>query len=579
MFQRIKSYLSKGNRAQWCVFVLFAITIFLQCCLFHWLAFHSILISSFWKNPMVFWAFYLPKISISLFIASFVFLFKRQVWTIVVSILLNVWIIAELIYFRANRILLDAQSFTLITNMDGFWSSVPMYMYASDLILLLPNLLLILGIILLVTKQRSILSAFAIMGLALVANIGGCLATRYVYDFLYKLPHDKNYFNPFSDKAVGELFGFTSLEYAKNTSVIHALIYDTKKLIQLPFESTLYTMTDEDIQHIEPFITPHISNIKPDRNLILIIVESLETWAVRPEIMPNLWKFMEEHNVLWAQYVESQTKGGTSSDGQLIFNTGLLPIQHGAVCQRYPHNTFPSLSALYEDAALVQPGDLSVWNQKYMSDSYHIDTNYLSPQSLDHVTFSILDSIYTIHPYCMAITMATHSPFLACSKMVKLDLPYDMPENMANYLRCMHYSDSCWGDFLKKVDNDSILQNATICFMGDHIIFDPNMRNTFAAYCADNQLDYDVNSAHTAIITYSPNIDQKYIVSEITYQIDAYPTLLHLIGCEDYYWKGFGVNLLDSVARKNRPISEQEAFILSDKLIRANWFESYTKEK
>lgn len=577
MFQKIKSYLSKGNRAQWYLFCLFAFTIFLQCCLFHWLAFHSILISSLWKNPLAFWAFYFPKISISLFIASFVFLFKRKGWTIIVSILINIWIIAELIYFRANRILLDAQSFTLISNMDGFWSSVPMYMYVSDLILLLPNLLLILDIIFLASKKRSTLSAIAIIGFALLTNIGGCLATRYVYDILHRLPHDENYFNPFSDKAVGDLFGFTSLEYAKNTSVVHAFIYNTKKLIQLPFESTSYTMTDEDKQQLKPFINTYVSSITPNRNLILIIVESLETWAIRPDIMPNLYKFIEEHNIIWAQHVESQTKGGTSSDGQFIFNTGLLPIQHGAVCKRYPHNTFPSLSALYEDAALVQPGDLSVWNQKYMSDSYHIDTNYLSPQSLDHVTFSILDSIYTIHPYCMAITMATHSPFLACSKMAKLDLPYDMPENMANYLRCMHYSDSCWGDFLNKVNSDSILQNATICFMGDHIIFDPNMRSTFAAYCADNQLDYDVNSAHTAIITYSPNIDQKYIVSETTYQMDAYPTILHLIGCEDYYWKGFGANLLDSVARNNRPISEQEAFILSDKLIRANWFESYTK--
>ena len=65
-------------------------------------------------------------------------------------------------------------------------------------------------------------------------------------------------------------------------------------------------------------------------------------------------------------------------------------------------------------------------------------------------------------------------------------------------------------------------------------------------------------------------------MSETSYQMDAYPTILHLIGCEDYYWKGFGVNLLDSIARNNRPITEQEAFILSDKIIRANWFESYT---
>ena len=579
MFRKVSFTLSFGSKKQWLLFALFLGITFLQCCLFHWLAFNSILVSSLWKNPLAFWAFYLPKISISLFIASFVFLFKRQVWTIIFSALLNIWIMAELMYFRANRIFLDAHSFSLISNMDGFWSSVPMYMYASDLLLLIPTALLIGGVILLNTEKRGVTSALIMSALAILLNIYGCLATRQVYDKLYQLPHDKNYFNPFSDKAVGALFGFTSLEYIKNTSIIHAFIYDCKKLIQMPFESKSYTMTAEDKLQVKPFLNTYSLDIKPERNLILIIVESLETWAVRPDIMPNLCKFIDEHNILWAQQITSQTKGGTSSDGQLIFNTGLLPIQHGAVCQRYPHNTFPSLSDIYENAALVQPGDLSVWNQKYMSDSYHIDTNYLSPQSLDHVTFAMLESVYPNYPYCMAITMATHSPFIACSKYIPLNLPAGMPENMANYLRCMHYTDSCWGNFLKKVDTDSILQNATICFMGDHIIFDPNMRSTFALYCSENYLDYDVNNAHTAIITYSPNIDDKHIIKEKSYQMDAYPTILHLIGCEDYYWKGFGVNLLDSVARKNRPISEQEAFILSDKLIRANWFESYTKEK
>ena len=59
--------------------------------------------------------------------------------------------------------------------------------------------------------------------------------------------------------------------------------------------------------------------------------------------------------------------------------------------------------------------------------------------------------------------------------------------------------------------------------------------------------------------------------------MDAYPTILHLIGCENYYWKGLGVNLLDSVGRSNRPITEQDAYILSDKLIRANYFNLLTQ--
>ena len=221
MFRKISFTLSFGSKKQWLLFALFLGITFLQCCLFHWLAFNSILVSSLWKNPLAFWAFYLPKISISLFIASFVFLFKRQVWTIIFSTLLNIWIMAELMYFRANRIFLDAHSFSLISNMDGFWSSVPMYMYASDLLLLIPTALLIGGVILLNTEKRGVTSALILFALAILLNIYGCLATRQVYDKLYQLPHDKNYFNPFSDKAVGALFGFTSLEYIKNTSIIH----------------------------------------------------------------------------------------------------------------------------------------------------------------------------------------------------------------------------------------------------------------------------------------------------------------------------------------------------------------------
>ena len=155
-----------------------------------------------------------------------------------------------------------------------------------------------------------------------------------------------------------------------------------------------------------------------------------------------------------------------------------------------------------------------------------------------------------------------------------VDLPEDMPQHMANYLRCMNYSDSCWGKFLQKVDRDSTLKNSVICFQGDHIIFDSNMRNDFEQYCLKNNLDYDVQNNHTAFIAYSPKLEEKTIVTNTSYQMDAYPTILHLIGCEDYCWKGFGVNLLDSIARNNRPITEQEAFSLSDKIIRANWFET-----
>ena len=306
------------------------------------------------------------------------------------------------------------------------------------------------------------------------------------------------------------------------------------------------------------------------------MVESLESWAVTPSIMPNLCRFIENHNVLYATKVVSQTRGGTSSDGQMIINTGLLPLQEGAVCQRYPNNVFPSISENYTSAALIMPGDLGIWNQKQMSDAYKIDTNYLSPHSLDHETFVILDSIYNKHDYLLAITMATHSPFMFCAGYSDLELPKDMPTLLSNYIKSMNYSDACFATLLSKIDTDSILKNSVICFVGDHIIFDTNMRNEFSNYCRAKNLSYDIWNNHTTIIAYSPDFVRTEIIDSKTYQMDVYPTLLQLINCNDYYWRGFGVNLLDSMACHNRPVTEEDACMLSDKLIRANFFKKYS---
>ena len=54
--------------------------------------------------------------------------------------------------------------------------------------------------------------------------------------------------------------------------------------------------------------------------------------------------------------------------------------------------------------------------------------------------------------------------------------------------------------------------------------------------------------------------------------MDIYPAINDLVDCENYYWKGFGVSLLDSTASKNRYITPEEAYTISDKLIRLNYF-------
>ena len=84
-----------------------------------------------------------------------------------------------------------------------------------------------------------------------------------------------------------------------------------------------------------------------------------------------------------------------------------------------------------------------------------------------------------------------------------------------------------------------------------------------------------IEEAFIPLIIYSPQIEASITITDTCYQMDIYPTIMHLIGCEGYYWKGFGINLIDSIARHNRPIDAAGANALSDKLIRCDYFSTY----
>lgn len=551
--------------------------VFLQCVLFHWLAYHSLPISSLWHDPLHFWSTYLPKLTISLLIASPVFLFHRKYWTIYVSALLNVWILAEVVYYRSTRIFISADSFFLLKELHGFEGSIGMYFSADMLLLFIPLLLTVLAVILFDNRKR------ALRTFALVFVCGYVFSIAETNGILMAQKRQKNerterfYFSSVSMRYVNETCGSNiNIIYVKHTSVVHAFIYTIQRLLLLPFERP-FTMNEAEINEANRFCNPKGVSVLPAHPLVLILVESLENWAISPSVTPNLYQFMQSHSVVYATRTQSQTKAGNSADGQMIFNTGLLPTQEGVVVNKYAHNVFPSLSDNYSATSIICQIGLGVWNQYNMNQAYHIDSAFVSSMPLDHEVFHILDSISDTanFDYILTITMASHSPFKACSHYSSLALPEDMPANMRNYLLCLNYTDSCWGSFLQRIDTDSVLHNSVVCFMGDHIIFDPIMRQEFQSYCDNKGLDFQPQEAYTAFVAYSPELTQSVVIEEPTYQMDAYPTILHLTGADNYYWRGFGVNLTDTAALHHRPISEQDAYILSDKLIRANYFKEY----
>ena len=167
---------------------------------------------------MSFWAFYLPKLSISLLLATPVFLFRRKYWTIYVSALLNIWILAEVIYFKANRIFIDANTLMLLDYLSGFESSIGMYL-TPDLLLLLIPLCLTVAAVFLFDNRRCEWRTFAVVLLC------GVLL------------------NGVSGKVVNLAW---TQEGSTGTSAVHMLLNTAKSVVCKPWDSKAYQMTEID---------------------------------------------------------------------------------------------------------------------------------------------------------------------------------------------------------------------------------------------------------------------------------------------------------------------------------------------
>lgn len=614
MLQSIKSFLSKGNRAQRCIFFIFVLTLLVKNLLFHWYFFHSIVVSSLWYAPLHFVRFWGAKLTPALFIASFVFLSKRTWWTIIALLLSDIWIIANLFYYKVNTLFLTVETIKLVGNMNGFWDSL-FSLIGWDIV----SFLIVTVLYICVYLPFAHLSATSththrrrglcltlvgiVLSLCMAALTNHCyyLAARewmgedeldgisVVNKLRLYAPfgnvHHRTMFRPhYSSDVWSALYirEYSIIGYFPATFLHYYSCLPTKEILCL---------TADDEQRVNPLFSTQENKPTATQNLIFILVESLESWPLADicgtQYMPNISNMLNNEHVLYCDKVTSQVKYGTSADGQLINVTGLLPISSGVTCFSYSDNNYPSYADCYQRAAIINPSP-KTWNKDKVTWRYHfnelIEPNdcdiwgnkigMWSDQEILDKTIAYADTCSA--PFCvLTLTVSSHLPFSYGENHPTYSIN-GMPTQMNAYLNCLYYTDSCINTLITFVqENDRLRDNTTIVITGDHTIFRTGNKD-FDQFAQANNINMRIGHSFTPLIIYSPNIKGNVQIADTCYQMDVYPTIMPLIGCEDYYWKGLGVNLLDSTARYHRPLTEQEAYQLSDKLIRSKYFDRYS---
>ncbi len=561
MRERIKQWFILGNRANWCVFILFALFVFCKTLLFDHFAFRELELQPSFVGLL---SKTFVKLAASILFASVTFLLRDKRWLILLSFLIDTWLIANLIYMRNNHILLDAEAFNMSSNLHGYFWSVLIYIeWGIDLIFYGLTALFCI-VYRYITKTTRSWRAWIIV---LLASVVLRLAGEAIYVFEHKTS-----FNvlPFARERREPVYGMHFPTTVANTSVLYSPVYIlTDYFLMINGIQPERPLTDTDLQTMTE-LDNGLSTDTLQSPLIIILLESLENWVLTPQIMPNLYRLTQSDHVFYANRIHTQIVGAPSADGQLIINTGLLPINAGGTCLYYGKNTYPSVMSLAPDSTVcLLPHDLRVWNQTEMSPAYGYDTT-ICYSDIDTLLFQKLNSLIDEGmQYIQCITQSTHAPFVS-EEYSRLPLPEDMPWVMYNFIRAFNALDDGLGYFVRKLETDSLLQQFTIVITADHRILHYEKRRQMQQYADAHDMNLHPMDDCLPLIIYSPKIQGNIHYTDDAYQMDIYPTYMSLLGVENYRWHGFGINLIENT--KLRFIQENEAYILSDKLIRNNYF-------
>lgn len=316
--------------------------------------------------------------------------------------------------------------------------------------------------------------------------------------------------------------------------------------------------------------TPLPHQLSPRKNLVIILLESFESWPIEKEIdgkqiTPYINELIADSTTLYAPNIMTQVAAGRSIDGQLMITTGLLPMEASVFSTKYPGTTYPSLNKALRNqygsqSSIFTVDQLITWNFGVIAKQFGYDHIYdrsfwtvdervgnpgkLSDGSFFRQSVEKLPELWPEGTPAMLtfVTYSGHNPFILPDKLKQSDFDLSesgLPEVIKNYATMAHYTDSQLHTLIDYLRSRSDYAETLIMITGDHEGL-ANQRMESRRSSAKAAAIVDEGQFTPLIILNSP-IAGRY--DKVLGQVDIYPTLLTLTGAHGYDWPGVGQSI------------------------------------
>ena len=291
------------------------------------------------------------------------------------------------------------------------------------------------------------------------------------------------------------------------------------------------------------------------KNLILIMMESVDDWLVTPEYMPNLYR-LEQEGVDFRNYYAPIFLAAATFNSEFTANTGMIAPEYQVRNSYYSEHALPySLPNLFRDAGYrarsFHAANPSIYNrgQIHLNFGYESYSDYgdlgMDDYMLDSQLLRGYDQIVSDEPFfSFIITYSGHGPYTTEQQNISephLDraravidystVPYTTEAQKEEYTRAVAQAmetDAFIGGLRKQLEADGHAKDTVLVLFTDH----------YCKYFSDTELieaikgtsDHNLLSNVPFVIWtegITPQVSEKYVST-----MDIAPTIVDLFSLD-----------------------------------------------
>ena len=295
------------------------------------------------------------------------------------------------------------------------------------------------------------------------------------------------------------------------------------------------------------------------KNCFFILLESIDTWLLTEEYMPNLYAIRQQ-SVDLANHYSCLYITASTFNTEFVANTGQIPPSAGLATSAYEENSFPtSLAKLFREAGYTansfHAADPGIYNradihrnlgyEHYLyyrdlgMDDYMLDSQLIrgfGQMTAQQPFFDFLLTYSGHGPYTDAMANISNPHLEAAKAAVEAaDIPRKA-KNSEEYLLAVAHAmetDAFAGALMQALEESGLAEDTALVFFTDH----------YCKYMTDTDLVLELKGAsdmdqicHTPCFIWAKDLPARS-VTKVTSTMDIAPTMANLFGLDaNYAW-------------------------------------------